>query len=210
MHNRWSLLSGWASLLGGFLTVLVSIPPTWYGLEPPDSYVFDPPTLSPLWINRELMPVLAVVAVIGLLLGIVGLVGRDWSVAGRARRWGGIGGVVAFSGLSITVPVLLYSFRDAGEVLLPFVALAIGALSLLVLVPSLILLAYGYWKTDRPRIGYAFAGLLIAVPVLGYITPWQMQSLVASIPIGVAWGIFGIELLQHVDPLAIPEQETGA
>jgi len=199
----WLRSFGGASILGGVLTVLVNVPSTWYGLEPRDSYVFDPPPLSPLWINRELVPVLSVAAAIGLLLGVVGLVRRDWSVAGRARRWGGVGVVVAFVGVTVAVPALLYSLRDpAGGVLLTFAGLGVGALSLLVLVPSAILLAYGYLKTDRPRLGYAFVGLLVGVPVLGFVVPEPTKAPVAALPIAVAWGVLGVELFRHPDPLS--------
>ncbi|MFT4890340.1 MAG: hypothetical protein ACI9YT_001254 [Halobacteriales archaeon] len=209
MASRWLRSFGGASILGGILTVLVSVPTSWYGLEPRDSYVFDPPPLSPLWINREVIPVLSVVAAIGLLLGVAGLVRRDWSVAGRARRWGGVSVVVAFVGVTIAVPALLYSSRDpVGGVVLTLAGLGVGALSLLILVPSAILLAYGYLKTDRPRVGYAFVGLLVGVPVLGYVVPEPTKATVAALPIAVAWGVLGVELLQHPDPLSGADDGT--
>lgn len=203
MARRWIRSFGGAAILGGVLAVLVNVPSTWYGLEPTDSYVFDPPFLSPLWINRELVPVLSVVAAIGLLIGVVGLVRRDWSLGGRAQRWGGVGVVIAFAGVTIAVPAVLYSVRDpVGGVVLTFVGLAAGALGLLILVPSAILLAYGYLKTDRSHLGYAFVGFLIGVPVLGFVVPEPIKAPLAALPIAVAWGVFGVDLIQHPEPLS--------
>jgi hypothetical protein len=202
MRRRWARAFGGASLLGGVLTVLVSVPPAWYGLEPRDSYVFDPPVSSPLWINRHLVPVLAVLAAIGLGLGLLGLARRDWPVAGRARRWGGVGGVLAFVGITVAVFVLLSPSGNAGsDVVVTLAGFGVGVLGLVLLVPAVILLAYGYRRTDRPHLGTAFAGALVAVPVLGYVVPGPTSGLVASLPVGVAWAVFGVDLLEHPDPL---------
>lgn len=199
MGRRWSRPTGGASLVGAVLAVVVSVPPAWYGIEPTDSYVFDPPVPSPLWFAREVEPALSVVAAVGLLLGVVGLVRRDWPVVGWARRWGGAGGVLAFAGLAVAVVAGASATR--GDLLLPLVSLVFGGMGVLLLVPATVLLAYGYARTARPHVGYAFAGLLVGVPVLGYLAPAPVQTLVASLPVGVAWWVVGIELLRHPDPL---------
>lgn len=204
MRDRWSLGLGWGAIVGGVLAVLVQVPASWYGVEARDSYLFDPPTLSPLWINRELVPVLSILAVLGLLLGVVGLVRRDRPVAERIRRWGGFGAIVGLGLLTLAVPMFQYGTSDAGEerIFLTLGAFAIGVLGLVLLVPSLLGLSYGYTRTDRPRLGYAFAGVLVGVPVLSFLIPGPLDALAAALPVGVAWVVLGADLLEHPEPLA--------
>ncbi|MFB6095414.1 MAG: hypothetical protein ABEJ71_03050 [Halodesulfurarchaeum sp.] len=202
MHRRWARLSGGASILGAVLAMVAAVPPSWYGFTPTDSYVFDPPMWSPLWINRELVPLVILAAAIGLLLGLIGLLRRDWAGAGRARRWGSVGAVIGFTGLTFTVPVFVFSMQGTpGGVLAILVALAAVVFGLIALLPSLLLLAYGYVKAGRPRIGGAFAGVLLGVPALGYLIPGPASSFVAMVPIAVAWVVFGLDLLRNESPL---------
>ncbi|MFW5965618.1 MAG: hypothetical protein ACOCP3_02590, partial [Halodesulfurarchaeum sp.] len=90
-------LAGVGSMLGGVLAVLAAVPPRWYGSVPGDSYVFSPDPLSPLWIERTVVPVLAVLAVIGVGLGLLALLVRGWH---RSRIHAG-SGVVSLLGLTV-------------------------------------------------------------------------------------------------------------
>ncbi len=203
MRSRVSPGFGWAAIVGGVLAVLVQMPASWYGVEARDSYLFDPPALSPLWINRELIPILSVIAVLGLLLGVVGLLRRDRPVSGRFRRWGALAASIGFGLLTVAVPMFQYGTSDAGEerLFLTLGAFGLGVLGLVFVVPSLVSLAYGYAKTDRPRLGYAFAGVLVGVPILSFLVPSPIDAFAAALPIGVAWGWLGIDLLEHPEPL---------
>lgn len=211
MGDRWSLGLGWSAIVGGVLAVLVQVPASWYGVEARDSYLFNPPTLSPLWINRELVPVLSVIAVLGLLLGVVGLVRRDRPVSGRLRRWGGFGAIAGFALLTLSVPMFQYGTSDAGEerIFLTLGAFALGLLGLVFLVPSLLSLAYGYTQTDRPRLGYAFAGVLVGVPILSVLIPGPLDAFAAALPLGVAWVVLGADLLEHPEPLPTANESEG-
>lgn len=212
MRSRWSLGFGWAAIAGGILTVLVQVPASWYGAEPRDSYLFHPPTLSPLWISRELVPILSALAVLGLLLGIVGIVRRDRPVSGRPRRWGGIGASIGFALLTLAVPMFQYSTGDSGEerIFLTLGAFGLGLLGLVFVVPSLASLAYGYTQTGRPRLGYAFAAVLVGVPVLSFLIPGPLDALAAALPIGIAWVVIGSDLTSHSGPLSVRESQTEA
>lgn len=202
MQASWSRLSGGAAIIGGALTVLVSVPPTWYGLTPTDSYLFDAPTFSPLWINRTVVPVLAVLAALGLLAGLVGLVRRDWPAAGRARKWGGVLSVVSLSLVTVSVPSLVTLGTKAGtDVLTSLVLVLVGLFGALLLAPGLLVMAYGYARTDRPRIGYGFAGVVVLAPVIGHLAPDGLASLIGSLPIAAAWMILGVDLWDKADPL---------
>ena len=207
MDRRWSRRAGVASLLGAVLAVVVSVPGAWYGVVATDSYVFDPPALSPLWYAREVAPLLSVVAAVGLLLGLLGLVRRDWPVVGWPRRWGGAGGVLALAGFAVAV--VAAALTTGGDLFFPLVGLVVGGMSVLLLVPASALLAYGYARTPRPHLGYAFAGLLVGVPVLGYLAPEAAQLFFASLPVGAAWAVFGVELLRHPDPLPDRDRSAG-
>jgi hypothetical protein len=205
MRRQRARALGSASVLGAILAVLTNVPPAWYGLPETDAYLFDPAIFSPLWINRVLVPLLSVVATLGLLGGLVGLVARDWPVAGRARRWGGVGGSVALAGFTVAVPAFVYSMQDTGgTLLLPFVGLVVGAASLLLFLPSVVLLSYGYVQTSRPRIGYALAVMPLGVVLLGYLVSGPEQSVAAAIPVGITWALVGQDLLDHHEPLGSP------
>ena len=67
---------GGLTALGGLLTVVATIPTRWYGPRPTDSYVFDPPRFSALWIERTVAPVLAVIAALLILTGLLWLFRR--------------------------------------------------------------------------------------------------------------------------------------
>lgn len=190
---------GGVATLGGVLSVIVSVPSSWYGLRPRDSYVFDPQPVSPMWIERELVPVLTVVAMVALLIGLLGLVLRDWSTFGGVRRWGGVGSILGLGGLAVAVPVFLYASRGSPGVgaIVVLGAFAVGAISALVLGLGLLLLGYGYRANNRERIGYALLGVVVAVPVLGFFVPSPYDSLLASLPVGIAWIIVGNELWRY-------------
>lgn len=201
MDARWLRLTGVAAILGSLLAVLANVPTTWYGLVPRDSYVFNPPVMSPLWINRTVVPILAVVAILGLLAGMAGLVRRDWPVAGRTRRYGGIGAILGLAGATVAVPLLLWGFQDPRQFLVTIGGLALAGLSLLVLVPSLLALGYGYARTDRPVLGYLLAAIVGAVPLLGIVIPGPLQAMAGAMPIAVAWGVVGLDLVRFPEPL---------
>jgi len=76
--------AGGVTLLGGLLALAASVPTRWFGRVPDDSYVFDPPRFSALWIERTVVPVVAVVAAVLLLAGLLALFRRDRE---RMARW---------------------------------------------------------------------------------------------------------------------------
>lgn len=203
MDRRTATGLGIVSILSGILVAIVSVPPTWYGLQPTDAYVFDPEPWTPLWINRELVPALAIIASLGLLAGLGGLVVRDWSVAGRWRRWGGSIALIGMAGVTAGLPAILGpQGASATETIGFLVSLLVWVGGLVLLVIGLLLLAYGYMQTPRPDIGYALLGVLVGVPALSFIVPEWMGSLVVALPITITWAVLGRELLRQSTPLA--------
>ncbi|MFW5919026.1 MAG: hypothetical protein ACOCSF_02380 [Halanaeroarchaeum sp.] len=209
MDERSTRALGVASAIGGILLVLASIPPSWYGVPSLDSYVFDPSVGSPLWFHRTVVPVLSILGVVGLSLGAVGLVQRDWGVAGRLRRWSGVLTVVSLGSLAVSVPLLSYvSFGDSGATSLAILAgVVFAAISVVVLTPALLLLGYAITRTERPYVGYALLGVTVALPVAFAVTPAPFGSLVAALVVLAVGAVVGHDLYHYPGPL--PERVPG-
>lgn len=203
MRDRTTRGLGVASAIGGFLLVLASIPPGWYGVPSLNSYVFDPAIGSPLWIHRTVVPLLSILGVVGLFLGVLGLVRRDWAVAGRLRRWSGALTVVSLGGVTVSVPILSYvSFGDSGATSLAVLAgVVFAALSVIVLTPVLLLLGYAYTRTDRPHVGYVLIGVIVALPIASAVTPTTFGALGGALVVFGVGAVVGHDLYHHPEPL---------
>lgn len=203
MDRRHTRALGIVAALGGFLLAVSAIPPAWYGVPDLDSYVFDPGLGSPLWIHRTVMPALAVLGVFGLFLGLLGLIRRDWSSAGRLRRWSGVAALLGLGGLTVTTPLLAYvTFGDTGaDTLTALVGIVLGAISVLVLTVALVGLGIGYGRTNRPHIGYALGGVVVVVPLVVYVAPDAMATFAASVPVALVAAVVGHDLYHRPDPL---------
>lgn len=203
MDDPETRIAGVAALLGGFFLAVSAIPAAWYGIPPLDSHVFDPPAGSPLWVHRTVMPTLAVVGVFGLFVGLLGLLRRDWPVAGRLRRMSGAVALLGLGGLTVTTPLLTFvTFGDAGASTLAALAVvAVGGASVLIFVPALLFLAVGYVRTPRPTLGYALGGVVLAVPIAGYLAPVPSTSFATTLPVAAAAAIVGHDLFHRPDPL---------
>ncbi|MDZ7850414.1 MAG: hypothetical protein U5K70_06260 [Halodesulfurarchaeum sp.] len=183
MVDRWQNVAGVCALVGGGLVVVSSIPPAWYGVEPTDSYLFDPAVFSPLWTERMLMPLLSLGALVGLLVGVGALVYRDWSVSRTLR----VGGSLAVLG-GTTLAVGLYGpefVSPAGTPVGPvagiagFALLVWGGLLLLVGGP---LLAYSYLRAGRRWLAGTILGVVPMMLLIGSLFPGGIADLGSSIP----------------------------
>lgn len=195
MFERWRRLAAVSSLLGGVLYVISRIPPAWYGYASGDSYVFDPALFSPIWIERELMPLLALVGTIGLICGLGALVYRDWA----SNRLFRVSGVLSVVGASMYIaglygPELIAPANtEVGPISgLAGLALALwGALLLLVGGP---LVAYSYIKAERDRLGWSLVGFVPAGIILAYLFQGGFGQLISSVPLLVLAGMMAWEL----------------
>ncbi|MFW6003822.1 MAG: hypothetical protein ACOCPT_05320 [Halanaeroarchaeum sp.] len=203
MDGRHTQRLGMSAVLGGALLTVSAIPPGWYGVPELDSYVFDPGLGSPLWIHRTVMPALSVLGVLGLFLGLFGLVRRDWSSAGRLRRWSGVAALLGLGGLTLTTPLLAFGgFGDAGTgSLLAVVGVVLGGFSVLVLTIALVFLGLAYVRTTRPHLGYVLAGVVVALPLVVYVAPDTMATFAASLPVALAAAVVGHDLYHRPEPL---------
>lgn len=196
MTERWQTAGGVTALIGSGLLFVSSIPAGWYGYEPTDSYVFDPALGSPLWIKRELLPLLAFLGTVALLVGVGTVVYRDWETS-RSLNWGGslslLGGVGYLAGLygpDLVGP----QGAPAGPVpeLAGFALMLWGGLLLLIGGP---LLAYAYLTAGRRRLGWTLLAFIPAGIVLGTVLPGWLGELGGALPalfIGgaLAWDLY--------------------
>lgn len=173
--------------LGGIALFLSALPPGWYGATPGDSYVFDPPPFSPLWIDRVLLPALAVVGTVGLLVGFAALLRRDWRKS-TFLRWGGV--ATLLGGATFTIGVYGPDLVSAGPTTVPTTALAGLALALWGVLLSLVgvpLVAFAYLRAGNRRLGW---GLLAAVPV-GLVLARALPEPAGALAGSLAWVILG-------------------
>jgi hypothetical protein len=178
-------LTGGLAGLGGVLAAVAAIPTRWFGPVPTDSYVFDPPRFSALWIERAVVPWMAMLAAGLCLAGLLALFGRDRDWMAKWHRWLA---VVAVIGAAVgTLATILLVSTAGGGTADPTVALnaIVGAgfalLALALLVPGLLSWGVGYVRSGRPLLG----GVLVGAPAL------SLALLTANVAFGLAFGEFG-------------------
>lgn len=216
MEERTTRRLGGLGIAGGLLAVVASVPSGWYGVPETDAYVFDPPALSALWIERTVMPLVGVLAGALLVAGVAGLVLRDRPVAGRLRRWSGYAAVAALALVDVAAALFGVSAPGGGTgdlsgALMVILAALVGLAGVVVLVPALVALGVGYARTDRPRVGYALAGGTVLALVLWWVT-WSNSTglgvLTYLAPLALVFVAVGAELWTHPEP--VPESSAGS
>lgn len=209
MRERTTRALGAGAALGAVLAVLASVPSRWYGVRETDAYVFDPTVLSPLWVERTVVPAASVLAVALLVAGVAALTARDWAVAGRARRWGGATATLGLAFVGFTT--LTFALTGEGVDLLGSLLVLVGALAglvgaLLALV-GLVVAGVGLARAGRQTVGYALAGgtglaaLAAAVGVVADL-PDAVGFLPVAVPLGAAFVAVGRELWIHPGEVA--------
>jgi hypothetical protein len=191
----WRRLAAVFSLFGGVLYVISRIPPSWYGYASGDSYVFDPTVFSPIWIERELMPMLALVGTIGLICGFGALVYRDW----EANRLFRVSGVLSVAGVSTFIlglygPELLAPANTQVGPISGLAGLALALWGGLLLLVGGPLVAYSYIKADRARLGWSLLGFVPAGVILGALVPGGFGQLISTVPLLFLAGVMAWEL----------------
>jgi len=195
---------GGLTVLGGLLTLVATLPTRWYGPTPTDSYVFDPPRFSPLWIERTVAPAVAVAAAVLILTGLVWLFRRDREWMPRWQDWFAIVSVVgAAVGTLATMLLVSVGGRAAADptaALNALLGLGLALLAGLLLLPGLLAWGIGYLRDGRHRLGVALAGAPVAaVVVVGAsitldVGTSPVGALPVVLPVGVAVVIVGYDL----------------
>lgn len=216
MDARLAKGFGACSVAGALAALVAAVPAGWYGYRETDAYVFDPAAFSPAWIDRHLVPLLALLAGVLLLVGLAGLVARDRPVARRLRVWSGS---VAVAGIGLlVVAALLFYLSDAAAAggadeltgaLFVLAGLLTGLAGAALSWLGLVAAGVGYALTDRPRVGYALVGgpvLAALIGAAGYVVDVQaVGGLPVVLPLAAAFAVVGHDLWTHREPLEDPE-----
>lgn len=187
--------AGGATVLGGVCTLAASIPTRLFGTVPTDSYVFDPPTYSPLWIERTIVPAVSIAAALLTLAGLVALFHRDREWMERWHRWFAIVAVVG-AALGTFATVLLASNGegaggDPTATLNVLLAALIGLVGVVLAGPGLLAWGIGYLRTGRRILGGALAGgvtvpvILVALTVALDVDFGVLGGVLTSLPVAV-------------------------
>ncbi|MFB6103406.1 MAG: hypothetical protein ABEJ73_12695 [Haloplanus sp.] len=197
-------LVGALTAFGGVLAVVSAIPTQWYGPMPTDSYVFEPPRFSALWIERTVVPGVTVLAALLLLTGLLALFRRDREWMARWHRWLAVVAVIgAATGTLATVLVAPTGGRGVGN---PTTAMnvVLGALLALLAVTLLFsgLVAWGtgYLRSGRRLLGGALLGgpvgavLIVAMSVATGVEFGSLGGLPVVVPLATMMVVLGYDL----------------
>jgi len=186
---------GGATGLGGVCTLVASIPTRWLGTVPTDSYVFDPPTYGPLWIERTIVPAVSIAAALLTLAGLVALFHRDREWMARWHRWFAVVAVVgAALGTFATVLLASNGERAGGDptaTLNVLIAALIGLVGVVLAGPGLLAWGIGYLRAGRRLLGGALAGgvtvpvLLVAATIAIDVDGGPVGGVLTSLPVAV-------------------------
>ena len=196
--------AGGVTLLGGLLALVASVPTRWFGPVPDDSYVFDPPRFSALWIERTVVPVVAVGAAVLILAGLLALFRRDRERMARWQRWFAIVSVVGAAVGTLATMLLVsagpQATADITTALNALLGAGLALLALVLLFPGLVAWGSGYLLAERPRLGAALAGgpvgalLVLAVNVAGGVEFDPVGALPTALPIVLGVMVVGYDL----------------
>lgn len=150
--------------LSAVCLVIVVLPlDLWPAPRPGDSYVFDPPLFSAIWVQRTLVPALTVIANVFALVGLSVLFRRDSESMSRLQR------VFAFAGLvgggTCVLGTLLFTSAGPNDIGTELTALLVLALSFGLMFSGLIGWGAGYLRSETLRLGAALAGTPIVIGV---------------------------------------------
>jgi len=182
--------------------LLIAIAPLelWPTPRPGDSYVFNPPLFSGIWVQRTLRPALIITANALVLVGLSAVFRRDGASMSRLQR------VFAFAGLVGTglclLGTLLFTTAGPNEIGRELTAFLIWALSFLLIFFGLIGWGAGYVRSEKPRLGAALigapalTGVLFGLSLAGIELP-SMGRLLLIAPTSVMTLVVGYDLWTH-------------
>ncbi|MDS0222423.1 hypothetical protein NDI54_13830 [Haloarcula sp. S1AR25-5A] len=164
MARRLHRAAGLLLALSAVCLVIVVLPlDLWPAPQPGDSYVFDPPLFSAIWVQRTLVPALTVIANILGLIGLSVLFRRDSESMSRLQR------VFAFAGLvgggTCVLGTLLFTSAGPNDIGTELTALLVLGLSFVLICWGLIGWGVGYLRSESLRLGAALAGTPVVIGV---------------------------------------------
>ncbi|SEA09876.1 hypothetical protein SAMN04488065_1827 [Haloplanus vescus] len=200
-------VGGGMTVLGGLFVALVGVPSRWFGPQPTDSYVFDPPLFSSLWVERTVIPVVAVAATLLLLVGLLSLLWRDRESLARWQRWfaaiGVVGAAIVALGTMLVMSTQGVATDDITSAMNVLIGVALGLLGVVLLFPSLMAWGVGYLRDDHRRLGAALvggplvSGVFVAVDMAAGVSFEPLGGLVVLLPLSVAALVVGVDLWER-------------
>jgi hypothetical protein len=161
MWRRSSQIAG--SLLGlSAVCLLVTTVPLelWPTPRPGDSYVFNPPPFSAIWVQQTLRPGLIIGANALLVVGLSAVLRRDSTSMSRLQRAFAFGAL--FGTGACLLGTLLFTTAGTDDIGRELTAFLIWALAIPFVILGLIGWGIGYLRADSTRLGAA----LTVPPVL--------------------------------------------
>lgn len=161
MWRRSSQIAG--SLLGlSAVCLLVTTVPLelWPTPRPGDSYVFNPPPFSAIWVQQTLRPGLIIGANALLVVGLSAVLRRDSTSMSRLQRAFAFGAL--FGTGACLLGTLLFTTAGTDDIGRELTAFLIWALAIPLILLGLIGWGIGYLRADSTRLGAA----LTVPPVL--------------------------------------------
>ncbi|AAV44804.1 unknown (plasmid) [Haloarcula marismortui ATCC 43049] len=161
MWRRSSQIAG--SLLGlSAVCLLVTTVPLelWPTPRPGDSYVFNPPPFSAIWVQQTLRPGLIIGANALLVVGLSAVLRRDSASMSRLQRAFAFGAL--FGTGACLLGTLLFTTAGTDDIGRELTAFLIWALAIPLILLGLIGWGAGYLRADSTRLGAA----LTVPPVL--------------------------------------------
>jgi len=157
MGHRLHRVAGFVLALSAVCLLIATVPlEFWPAPRPGDSYVFDPPLFSVIWVQRTLIPVLVMSANVLALVGLSVLFRRDSASMSRLQR---VFAFVTLVGTGICVlGTLLFTTAGPNAIGMELTAFLVWALSFVLIGLGLIGWGAGYLRSGKHRLGAALTG----------------------------------------------------
>ncbi|MFC5365731.1 hypothetical protein [Salinirubrum litoreum] len=217
--ERVDRLTGALAIVGGLCLFFAGVPGRLYRGPPGDSYVFDPPLFSGLWVQRVVVPVLAVLALLGVFAAVVGLLRRDRSEG----HWHDVaGGLTAFGAAMLLFVGLLLAGTGSlsgGEpdvigALVVTVAVLGGLLAGLLVIVAGAFWGIGYLRRGRRRLGVTLVvvplATLLLVVLATFVELPTGGGLLVVLPTVAGLVVLGVDLWREPAEKRERDEETVA
>lgn len=202
------------AIVSGACLLVASVPTAvWPTPHPGDSYVFDPPPFSGIWIQRIAVPALLVAANVAIAVGLYGLYRRDRDAMSGWHRGSALATV---AGVALgAVGTLQVTTADPSAAGAGVIGVVIWLFAALVVVPASIGWGVGYVRADQPTVGVTLAAAPIATGAYVFaslsglsVEPFGGFAFVA--PTVAVAGVVGYELwARATTPLATTPRQKA-
>ncbi|WP_238378371.1 hypothetical protein [Haloarcula rubripromontorii] len=167
MSRRVYRIAGPLLGLSAVCLLITAVPlELWPTPRPGDSYVFNPPTFSAIWVQRTLRPGLIISANALVFVGLGALFRRDRDSLSRLQGAFALGAL--FGTGACLLGTLLFTTASTNDIGRELTALLIWALAIPLIIIGLGGWGAGYLRSESARLGAALTGPpVLAAAVLG-------------------------------------------